>query len=131
MRAGLVGRPGVVSLTPNTVELIPALGALVPRGGLVQDPVRTVCTALHVHTPIGPSDFLTPTKGGHCNLFCRKALRFYFFSLFFFSIRLFNVLKEFLYGIPIHILTYRIDWFLRVSEAPPSRGRAGQKHRLG
>ena len=28
-------------LTPNTVELIPTLGALSPRGGPVQDPVRT------------------------------------------------------------------------------------------
>ena len=29
------------SLTPNTVELIPTLGALLPRGGPVQDPVLT------------------------------------------------------------------------------------------
>ena len=28
-------------LTPNTVELIPTLGALSPRGGPVQDPVIT------------------------------------------------------------------------------------------
>ena len=28
-------------LTPNTVELIPALGDLFPRGGPVQDPVLT------------------------------------------------------------------------------------------
>jgi len=29
------------ALTPNTVELIPTLGALYPRGGPVQDPVLT------------------------------------------------------------------------------------------
>jgi len=29
------------ALTPNTVELIPTLGALSPRGGPVQDPVLT------------------------------------------------------------------------------------------
>jgi len=29
------------ALTPNTVELIPTLGALFPRGGPVQDPVLT------------------------------------------------------------------------------------------
>ena len=28
-------------LAPNTVELIPSLGALSPRGGPVQDPVLT------------------------------------------------------------------------------------------
>ena len=32
---------GPYALTPNTVELIPALGALFPRGGPVQDPVLT------------------------------------------------------------------------------------------
>jgi len=31
----------VSALTPNTVELIPTLGALFPRGGPVQDPVLT------------------------------------------------------------------------------------------
>ena len=31
----------VPPLTPNAVELIPALGALLPRGGPVQDPVFT------------------------------------------------------------------------------------------
>ena len=31
------------ALTPNTVELIPTLGALSPRGGPVQDPVLTAC----------------------------------------------------------------------------------------
>jgi len=31
------------ALTPNTVELIPTLGALFPRGGPVQDPVLTDC----------------------------------------------------------------------------------------
>ena len=31
----------VMSLTPNTVELIPTPGALSPRGGPVQDPVLT------------------------------------------------------------------------------------------
>jgi len=30
------------ALTPNTVELIPTLGAPFPRGGPVQDPVLTV-----------------------------------------------------------------------------------------
>ena len=29
------------ALTPNTVELIPTLGALSPRGGPVQDPFLT------------------------------------------------------------------------------------------
>ena len=29
------------ALTPNTVELIPTIGALSPRGGHVQDPVLT------------------------------------------------------------------------------------------
>ena len=29
-------------LAPNTVELIPTLGALFPRGGPVQDPVLTL-----------------------------------------------------------------------------------------
>ena len=33
--------PGYVPLTPDTVELIPTLGALSPRGGPVQDPVLT------------------------------------------------------------------------------------------
>ena len=28
-------------VTPNTVELIPAIGALFPRGGPVQDPALT------------------------------------------------------------------------------------------
>ena len=32
-------RPCPLSLTPNTVELIPVHGALSPRGGPVQDPV--------------------------------------------------------------------------------------------
>ena len=31
------------ALTPNTVELIPTLGALFPRSGPVQDPVLTPC----------------------------------------------------------------------------------------
>jgi len=35
-------RTGPYALTPNTVELIPTLGALSPRGGPVQDPVLTV-----------------------------------------------------------------------------------------
>ena len=32
---------GPYALTPDTVELIPTLGALFPRGGSVQDPVLT------------------------------------------------------------------------------------------
>ena len=32
------------ALTPNTVELIPTLGALSPRGGPVHDPVLTLST---------------------------------------------------------------------------------------
>ena len=32
------------ALTPNTVELTPTLEALFPRGGAVQEPVRTVLT---------------------------------------------------------------------------------------
>jgi len=46
---------GPYALTPNTVELIPTLGALFPRGGPVQDPVLTEslvmqkgCTAKHL-----------------------------------------------------------------------------------
>ena len=37
----MIGRMNgcLYALTPNTVELIPALGALSPRGGPVQDPV--------------------------------------------------------------------------------------------
>ena len=34
--------PFLVALTPHTVELILALGALPPRGGPVQEPVLTV-----------------------------------------------------------------------------------------
>ena len=34
-------RPMVYVLRPNTVELIPTLGALFPRGGPVQEPVLT------------------------------------------------------------------------------------------
>ena len=40
--------------TGNTVELIPTLGALVPRGGPVPDLVLTAsgaCVALHTGTP--------------------------------------------------------------------------------
>jgi len=33
--------PPLTPLTPNTVELIPTIGALFPRGGPVQDPVLT------------------------------------------------------------------------------------------
>ena len=33
---------GPYDVTPNTVELIPTLGALFPRGGPVQDPVLTL-----------------------------------------------------------------------------------------
>ena len=33
---------GPYALTPNTVEPIPTLGALFPRGGPVQDPVLTL-----------------------------------------------------------------------------------------
>jgi len=38
----LPGDKGPYVLTPNTVELIPTLGALFPRGGPVQDPVLTL-----------------------------------------------------------------------------------------
>jgi len=34
---------GPYAVTPNTVVLIPSLGALFPRGGPVQDPVLTPC----------------------------------------------------------------------------------------
>ena len=33
----------ITPLTPNKVELIPTLEALLPRGGPVQDPVLTHC----------------------------------------------------------------------------------------
>ena len=38
-----MGEVPLYALTPNTVELIPALGALPPRGGPVQDPALTLC----------------------------------------------------------------------------------------
>ena len=38
-RDGLYYRRYPYALTPNTVELIPTLGALFPRGGPIQDPV--------------------------------------------------------------------------------------------
>ena len=37
-----MGSGSCYALTPNSVELIPTLGALFPRGGPVQDPVLTV-----------------------------------------------------------------------------------------
>ena len=35
------GEEEKLAVTPNTVELVPTLGALLPRGGPVQDPVLT------------------------------------------------------------------------------------------
>jgi len=40
---------GPYALTPNTVKLIPTIGALLPRGGPVQDPVLTLML------PYGPA----------------------------------------------------------------------------
>ena len=41
-------RPCCTALTPNTANLIPTLGALLPRGGPVQDPVLTVKRLLEI-----------------------------------------------------------------------------------
>jgi hypothetical protein len=50
------------ALTPNTVELIPTLGALFPRGGPVQDPVLTPAphTCSPSPTPAPHTQTLTP-----------------------------------------------------------------------
>ena len=51
------GAPPTISLISNTVELIPTLGALFPRGGPVQDPVLTPTPRRNADTLVVQSDF--------------------------------------------------------------------------
>jgi len=49
--------PRPYALISNTVELIPTLGALFPRGGPVEDPVLTL--------PLPSEEGSTPSSGGN------------------------------------------------------------------
>ena len=55
---------GPYALTPNTVELIPTLGALFPRGGPVQDPVLTVSG---FRKSLAPAEWTSSSRDRRCS----------------------------------------------------------------